>query len=205
MNPKTDVLYRSGVHADLGPDWDVLQVTHRSEDGGNMRITGSYMVARNASGEIRRKTDILFPRWEPVTDEDLSEFQEAFKVRDSLKPRGLEHLPKAAYPFVYMNQTLWRCPISPESVFKQVAIFGSCFCSPTPMERVQLRLIEGTLAAIFNDGEDLKWLDETLCWKDAEKKAEEWLDKARHEGFKEPAPQDASEFDRLVEKLRREE
>ena len=60
---RTDVIYRSGASEGL-PGWDVMQVVYRQQDGGHMRIANSFVVARDASGKIIRKTDILLDRWE---------------------------------------------------------------------------------------------------------------------------------------------
>jgi len=82
---KSEVIYLSGENEALGAGWDVMQVVFKREDGGNMRIANSAMIARDASGKIIRKTDILLDRWEVVNDEELlREFERCFDERDRL-------------------------------------------------------------------------------------------------------------------------
>ena len=83
--PMTDVIYRSGTNEALGAGWDVMQVVYRREDSGHMRIANSFVIARNAGGNIIRKTDIILDRWEVVSDEEiLRGFQHCFDERDRL-------------------------------------------------------------------------------------------------------------------------
>ena len=77
------VIYVSGVHSTLG--WDVMQVRSWEEDP----ITktkfdfNSFVVARDSNGDILRKTDIVYDRWEVITDEaDRRGFQSLFEDRD---------------------------------------------------------------------------------------------------------------------------
>ena len=82
---KSEVIYLSGESEALGAGWDVMQVVFKREDGGNMRVANSAMIARDASGKIIRKTDILLDRWEVVSDEELlREFERRFDERDRL-------------------------------------------------------------------------------------------------------------------------
>ncbi|HYL65206.1 MAG TPA: hypothetical protein VE077_21535 [Candidatus Methylomirabilis sp.] len=86
--------YLSGTSEALGPGWDVMQVVYRQEDGGVMRIAKSFVVARDASGKIIRKTDILLDRWEVVNEGDmLRGIQHCFAERDR---RAAEQAEKAA-------------------------------------------------------------------------------------------------------------
>lgn len=80
-----DVTYKSGTSEALGSDWDVLQVVYRQEDNGQMRIANSFVIARDFSGKIMRKTDRDLDRWEVVTHEEiLRGFQQCFEERDRL-------------------------------------------------------------------------------------------------------------------------
>lgn len=92
-NSKT-VTYRSGTNEALGPGWDVMQVVYHKEDGGVMRIANSFVVARDATGKIIRKTDVLLDRWEAVNEKDLLRgIQHCFDERDRL---AAERAEKAA-------------------------------------------------------------------------------------------------------------
>lgn len=82
---KSEVIYRSGTNDGLGAGWDVMQVIYRHDDDGQVRIRNSFVIARDPSGKIIRKTDILLDRWEVVDDEDmLRSFQRCFDERDRL-------------------------------------------------------------------------------------------------------------------------
>ena len=81
----TIVIYRSGTSEALGAGWDVMQVVYRHEDRGVMHTANSVVIARDASGTIVRKTDILLDRWEVVSDEETSRaYRECFDNRDRL-------------------------------------------------------------------------------------------------------------------------
>jgi hypothetical protein len=85
QEPKSEVSYLSGTNDALGAGWDVMQVVHKREDGGHMRIAGSFLIARDASGKIIRKTDIMLDRWEVVNDEEMLRVcRQAFDDRDRL-------------------------------------------------------------------------------------------------------------------------
>jgi hypothetical protein len=74
---------------------DVMQVVYRREDSGHMRIANSFVIARNASGKIIRKTDIILDRWEVVNDEDtLRGFHQSLIQRTTARsgPRLLRRL-----------------------------------------------------------------------------------------------------------------
>jgi hypothetical protein len=72
------VIYKSGIHPTQG--WDVVQVILKD---GSDRAENSFVISRDSDGNIRRKTDILFDRWEVVTDEDdLLGFRRCFEERD---------------------------------------------------------------------------------------------------------------------------
>jgi hypothetical protein len=62
-----------------------MQVVYKREDHGVMRIANSFVIARDASGTIIRKTDIILDRWEVVNDEEaLRACQQCFDSRDRL-------------------------------------------------------------------------------------------------------------------------
>lgn len=83
--PKTTVTYLSGTNDALGVGWDVMQVVYKREDAGVMRIANSFVIARDASRKIIRKTDLILDKWEVVSDEgDLRDFQHCFDERDRL-------------------------------------------------------------------------------------------------------------------------
>jgi hypothetical protein len=88
VEPKTDVIYRSGTSEGLGVGWDVMLVLYRQEDGGQMRLANSFAIARDASGNIIRKIDSYPEQWEVVSDaDDLRGFQQCFDERDRLAAR----------------------------------------------------------------------------------------------------------------------
>lgn len=92
-NSKT-VTYRSGTNEALGLGWDVMQVVYHKEDGGVMRIANSFVAARDTTGKIIRKTDVLLDRWEAVNEKDLLRgIQHCFDERDRL---AAERADKAA-------------------------------------------------------------------------------------------------------------
>ncbi len=75
------VIYQTGTSKALGIGWDVLHVVYKS-DG---RVTDHFLIARDARGAIMRKTDLVFERWEVVSDEEtLRAFQKRFDDRDRL-------------------------------------------------------------------------------------------------------------------------
>ena len=75
------------------PGWDVMQVVYHQEDGGHMRIANSFVIARDASGNLIRKTDILLDRWEVVSDEEmLRGFQKCFDNRDRMMADRAKYL-----------------------------------------------------------------------------------------------------------------
>lgn len=77
----TNVTYKSGTNEALGAGWDVMQVVARRNDGEQ----NSFMIARDAGGNIIRKTDIILDRWEVVSDEEsLKTFRHCFNERDRL-------------------------------------------------------------------------------------------------------------------------
>jgi hypothetical protein len=83
--PKTTVTYLSGTGESLGAAWDVMQVIYKREDAGAMRTMNSFVIARDASGKILRKTDIILDRWEVIVDEEtLQGFRQCFDERDRL-------------------------------------------------------------------------------------------------------------------------
>lgn len=78
---KTTVTYRSGTNNTLGAAWDVMCVDARREDGER----NSFVIARDTTGRIIRKTDLILDRWEIVTDEEsLRDFRHCFDERDRL-------------------------------------------------------------------------------------------------------------------------
>jgi hypothetical protein len=78
---KTTVTYSSGTSEALGAGWDVMHVLARREDGEQT----SCVIAREVSGKIIRKTDLILDRWEVITDpEDLQHFRRWFDERDRL-------------------------------------------------------------------------------------------------------------------------
>jgi hypothetical protein len=92
---KTTVTYRSGSSEALGPAWDAMQVLFSRSDGER----NSFMIARNAGGEIIRKIDIMLDRWEVVTDEEeLRDFRHCFDERDRLAAETAANLGKAKDP-----------------------------------------------------------------------------------------------------------
>src|SRR5215831_9234400 len=92
--PKTTVTYLSGTNESFGAAWDVMQVIYKREDSGAMRTINSFVIARDVSGKILRKTDIVLDRWEVVTDEEtLQGFRQCFDERDRL---GAEKLAAGA-------------------------------------------------------------------------------------------------------------
>jgi len=81
----TRVKYLSGSHNDLGVEWDAMQVVLCGEVEGVERIVESFVIARRADGTIICKVDLVFPRWEVVSDEaDLTEFRKHFADKDRL-------------------------------------------------------------------------------------------------------------------------
>ena len=76
--------YLSVTNESLGAGWDLIQVVDKREDSqGVMRIANSFVIARDASGKIIRKTDIILDRWEVVEDADeLRRSQYCFDERD---------------------------------------------------------------------------------------------------------------------------
>jgi hypothetical protein len=90
--PITEVTYQSGTNEALGASWDVMRVVYRTEDHGQLRIANTFVIARDFSGKIIRKTDIVLDRWEVVTDEEmLRGFQNCFDERDSLAAERAEN------------------------------------------------------------------------------------------------------------------
>jgi hypothetical protein len=84
-----NVVYRSLTHPTQS--WDVIQVVYQYEDAtaGTKRTGESFIIARDGNGAILRKTDILFDRWETVTENDLLQFcQSHFDARDRLTAQG---------------------------------------------------------------------------------------------------------------------
>jgi hypothetical protein len=99
---KTTVTYSSGTSVTLGAEWDVMHVVARRDDGEQ----NSFVIARDLGGNIIRKTDLVYDRWEIVNDkEDLQHFQHCFDERDRLiteKAANLEtakDLCKCGHPF----------------------------------------------------------------------------------------------------------
>jgi hypothetical protein len=85
LEPNATVTYLSGTNDALGAGWDVMQVVYKREDRGVLRIANSFVIARDMSGTIIRKTDIILDRWEVVRDEDvLRGFHKCFDDRDRL-------------------------------------------------------------------------------------------------------------------------
>jgi hypothetical protein len=83
--PRTTVIYRSGKADALGEGWDVLYFVYKQAQSGALRIANSFMIARDASGKIMRKTDSDPERWVVVKDpEDVLRFQCCFDDRDRL-------------------------------------------------------------------------------------------------------------------------
>ena len=65
----------------MGAGWDVMRVLYRREDGEQ----NSFLIARDASGNIIRKTDLILERWEVVNEEDfLRECRNCYDERDRL-------------------------------------------------------------------------------------------------------------------------
>lgn len=93
------VIYRSAVAPSLGAGWDVLSVIYARKDGGQMRPTNSFVIARDSSGRIIRSTDPARNRWEVVNDEGtLHEFRHCFDERDRLmreKPEAIQYTDTA--------------------------------------------------------------------------------------------------------------
>lgn len=78
---KTTVTYTSGASEALGAGWDVMRVLYRREDGEQ----NSFLIARDTSGNIIRKTDLILERWEVVNEEDfLRECRNCYDERDRL-------------------------------------------------------------------------------------------------------------------------
>jgi hypothetical protein len=89
----TTVTYRSGRNDALGSGWDAMQVLVSRSDGER----NSFMIARDASGTIIRKTDVLLERWEVVTNtEDLRDFRHCFDERDRLAAEAVSDTQKAS-------------------------------------------------------------------------------------------------------------
>lgn len=126
--PKTDVIYRSGTNQALGAGWDAMQVVYRREDSGHMRIANSFVIARDGSGKIIRKTDIILDRWEVVNDDEmLRGFHHCFDERDRLAAeRGNLNVP----PF-----------------------FADC---PVCNEKVTAFLVRGSLNNLLNEEGDVE-------------------------------------------------
>jgi hypothetical protein len=79
--PKEDVIFRSGTSDGLGAGWDVMQVLYRREDGGQMRLANSFVIARHFDGAILRGFD--YNKWERITDaDDLQGYHDLFDKRD---------------------------------------------------------------------------------------------------------------------------
>jgi hypothetical protein len=95
------VAYKSGTSEALGAGWDVMHVVY-SQDG---RVINSFLIARDAGGNIIRKTDLVLERWEVVSDEeDLRGFRHCFEERDRLaaeKAANMEQTDtcKCGHPF----------------------------------------------------------------------------------------------------------
>ena len=88
--PKTTVTYLSGTSESLGAAWDVMQVIYKREDAGAMRTMNSFVIARDASGKILRKTDLILDHWEVTVDEEtLRDFRHCFDERDRLAAEKL--------------------------------------------------------------------------------------------------------------------
>jgi hypothetical protein len=88
----TTVTYYSGTDPALGAGWVVMRVVCRREDGEQ----NSFVIARDAGGNIIRKTDIMLERWEVVSDEnDLREYQHCFDERDRLTAEKAANVGKA--------------------------------------------------------------------------------------------------------------
>lgn len=78
---KTHVTYTSGINDALGGGWDVLHVDYRREDGER----NSFVIARDAAGNIIRKTDLFLEKWVTVKDEaELRDYRGCFDERDRL-------------------------------------------------------------------------------------------------------------------------
>ena len=90
--PNTTVTYASGTNEALGAGWDAMHVVYR-RDG---QIINSFVIARDASGKIIRKTDLVLDRWEVVgDDETLRGFQNCFDERDRLAAEKAANMYKA--------------------------------------------------------------------------------------------------------------
>ena len=90
--PREDVIYRSGTSDGLGAGWDVMQVLYRREDGGQMRLANSLVIARHLDGTILRGID--YNKWERITDaDDLRGYQALFDQRDRSAAEGLAISP----------------------------------------------------------------------------------------------------------------
>jgi hypothetical protein len=88
---KTTVTYTSGTSEALGAGWDVMRVLYRREDGEQ----NSFLVARDASGNIIRKTDLILERWEVVNEEDfLRECRNCYDERDRLAAEKAANMEK---------------------------------------------------------------------------------------------------------------
>ncbi len=94
IDPKiVTIIYQSGKHPT--ENWDVMQVVGKYENG---TVANSYVLARDAAGTIRRKTDIVLERWEIMTDsEDLRICRKHFEDRDALAANE-SHPPEVTAP-----------------------------------------------------------------------------------------------------------
>jgi hypothetical protein len=93
--PKTTVTYYSGTNEALGAGWDVMRVVYLREDGER----NSFVIARDASGKIIRKTDLILERWEVVSDQEtLRDFKHCFDERDRLAAEKAANADEAKDP-----------------------------------------------------------------------------------------------------------
>jgi hypothetical protein len=62
-----------------------MQVVYHRQERGVKRIANSFVIARDISGTIIRKTDMILDRWEVVRDEEVLEgFRQCLENRDKL-------------------------------------------------------------------------------------------------------------------------
>jgi hypothetical protein len=106
---KTTVTYTSGTSEALGAGWDVMRVLYRREDGEQ----NSFLIARDASGNIIRKTDLILERWEVVNEEDfLRECRNCYDERDRLAAEKAANMEKdtdackCGHPFSSHNRNI---------------------------------------------------------------------------------------------------
>ena len=72
-----------------------MHVLFRREDGEQ----NSFVIARDAGGNIIRKTDLILDRWEVVSDEEtLRGFQRCFDERDRPTTEEAANMEKAKDP-----------------------------------------------------------------------------------------------------------